>query len=191
MKWLAATGLPLGLTLDSVATHAIDAIDTDGPDFVESSEVVPKGRFQYELDVTSVKNRRSKAESPATATPLLLKYGFMENLELRIQSEGYLQQDGQSGRGDTALGLKWQSHDRNAATGAPAVSWIVHSDTPTGSDRFRGNGTRPNLRLVLTWTLPQDFALGLMPGIGYEEHEDGHHYASAIFGAVLNKRITD
>ena len=37
---------------------AEDAIDTDGPDFVESSEVVPKGRFQYEVDVMAVRDRR-------------------------------------------------------------------------------------------------------------------------------------
>ena len=181
----------LCLLLYGVNAPAAEPIDTDGPDFVESSEVVPKGRFQYELDVTSVKHRRAPPDGPTVATPLLLKYGFAENWELRIQSEGYLKQGTQSGRGDTAIGVKWHSHDRQATTGAPAVSWILHLDTPTGTTTFKGHGVRPNLRSVITWDLPYELALGLMPGVVYDAREDGHRYPSAIFGVVLNKRITE
>ena len=178
-----------GLLLGSAA-FAAEPIDTDGPDFVESSEVVPRGRFQYELDVSAFKPRRSPPDSPGKATTLLLKYGLIENFELRIQSDGYVQQGAQSGRGDTAFGIKWHSQDRDAAAGKPAVSWILHFDTATGTRAFQGHGTRPNLRSVITWDLPHDLALGLMPGIRYDARTDGHRYPSAIFGAVLNKRIT-
>ena len=171
--------------------HAADPIDTDGPDFVESSEVVPKGRFQYEVDFTSTRNRRTPAEGPTTSTPALLKYGFADNLELRIAPDGYLRRDGAAGAGDTAIGLKWHTQDRDAAAGIPAVSWILHVDAPTGARAFRGEGLRPSLRSVITWDLPRDFALGVMPGVKYDARVDGHRYASAILGAVLNKRFSE
>ena len=170
---------------------AEDAIDTDGPDFVESSEVVPKGRFQYEVDVMAVRDRRVPSTSPALGTPALLKYGIAENVELRVAPAGYVRQNGAAGGGDTAFGLKWHTQDRDAAANTPAVSWIFHVDAPTGSGPFRGRGTRPSLRSVITWDLPNDFAFGIMPGLKRDIREDGRRFNSAIFGAVLNKRLND
>lgn len=179
------------LLFSTVRAFALAPIDTDGPDFVESSETVPKGHFQYEVDLTSVQNRHSPPKSLSTSTPALLKYGITDDVEGRIAPAGYLRQDGRSGVGDTAFGLKWHAQDRDAATGKPAVSWILHFDTPSGSREFKGTGVRPSLRSVVTWDLPDDFALGLMPGIKYDAHAGGQRFTHAIFGAVLNKRVTD
>jgi hypothetical protein len=179
------------LLLIALRAHALEPIDTDGPDFVESSEVVPKGYSQYEVDMTSVRNRRSAPHSTMISTPTLLKYGAADNIEVRIAPEGYVRQDGKSGLGDTALGLKWHSQDRDPSQGKAAVSWILHFETPSGSTQFRGNGIRPSLRSVITWELPHDLALGLMPGIKFDTREDAHRFTSAIFGAVLNKRFSD
>jgi hypothetical protein len=171
--------------------RAAEPIDTDGPDFVESSEVVPKGRFQYEVGITAVRTRRSEPHSTTISTPTLLRYGVADNLELRIAPEGYIREDGKSGLGDTAFGIKWHSHDRDASRGRPAVSWILHFDTPSGSNRFKGHGVRPSLRTVLTWELPQEMTLGLMPGIKYDTGEDAQRFTSAIFGAVLGRQFNE
>ena len=171
--------------------HALDPIDTDGPDFVESSEVVPKGRFQYEIDMTSVRDLRPASAGTAVSTPTLLRYGATDHLEIRIAPEGFIRQGGMSGTGDIALGIKWHSHDGSPYPGNAAVSWILHVDTPSGSDRFRGNGLRPSLRSVITWDLPFGLALGVMPGVKSDTRADGHRFASAIFGSVLNKRINN
>ena len=191
MKPYAIAALFCALSILATDAFALDAIDTDGPDFVDSSEVVPKGQYQYEVELISVRNRRSPPESPTSATQGLLKYGIVDNVELRVDSEGYLRQDGQSGTGDTAFGLKWHTQDRNPATGKAAVSWILDVEAPTGSSPFRGKGVRPSLRSVLTWDLPRDLSLGLMPGVDFDTREDGHHFTSAILGSVLNKRFTD
>jgi outer membrane putative beta-barrel porin/alpha-amylase len=187
----AGAALLCALLLVALPARALEAIDTDGPDFVESSEAVPRGHFQYEIDLTSVRDRRSDPHTTTISTPTLLKYGFADNLEIRIAPEGYVRQNGESGAGDTAFGIKWHSQDRDAALGKPAVSWILHFDTPTGSTQFKGNGVRPSLRTVLTWSLPHELALGLMPGIKYDTREDGQRFTSAIFGAVLNKQFSD
>jgi len=171
--------------------HAFDPIDTDGPDFVESSEVVPRGRFQYELDINRERNGRVVPAMTTTTTPVLLKYGFADNFEWRIAPDGYQRRDGASGWQDTALGIKWHAQDRDAEKGRAAVSWIAHADLPTGTSRLRQTGVRPSLRSVITWELPHDLALGLMPGVKYDSAADGHRYGAAIFGAVLNKRINE
>ncbi len=179
------------LLLVALPARALEPIDTDGPDFIESSEVVPTGHYQYEVDMTSVRDRRSAPATTTISTPTLLKYGAADNIEVRLAPEGYARRDGTSGFGDTAFGVKWHSQDRDALQGMPAVSWIMHVDTPSGSRQFRGNGTRPSLRSVVTWDLPHDVALGLMPGIKYDTREDAHRFTSAIFGAVLNKRLNE
>jgi len=171
--------------------RALGPIDTDGPDFVESSEVVPKGHFQYEIDATSVSNGRPAQSGAMFSTPTLLKYGNAENFELRIQTEGYIRQDGSSGVGSTAFGLKWHSQDRDESQGKPSVSWLLHFDTPSGSEQFKGDGIRPSLRSVMTWDLPFDLDLGVMPGIRYDTREDGQRFTSAILGVVLNRRFSE
>jgi len=97
----------LAVFLAGGSARAAEPIDTDGPDFVESSEVVGKGRFQFEADVT--------AERVTT----LVRQGVAGSVELRAQNEG---------REDFAIGIKWHSQDRNPAAGIPALSWIVHFD---------------------------------------------------------------
>jgi hypothetical protein len=176
---------------------AAEPIDADGPDFVESSEVIGKNRFQYEADALFEQDRRAPVAIQTSSTPILLKYGITDTIELRVQTEGYIRiasENGntfQSGTGDTALGLKWHSQDKEDATGKPSVSWLLHFDTPSGSKGFSRPGIRPSLRSVMTWELPQNFALGVMPGIMYDTADDGHRYTSGILGVVLNRRVNE
>jgi len=178
-------------TLLFIATpaHALTPIETDGPDFLESSEVVPVGHFQYEIDVVSVHDQRSDARTTTSSTPTLLKYGFADNFEIRVAPEGYIRQDGQSGWGDTAFGIKWHAQDRDALQGKPAISWILHLDTPSGSSQFGASGMRPSLRSVITWDLPDGVAFGLMPGIKSDTRQDAHRFTSAILGATLSRQL--
>ena len=195
----------IAVLLLAVCPAALDAragepIDTDGPDFVESSEVVGKGRFQFEADWSSERNRRDPAHRTTLSTPTLLKLGVTATVELRLETAGWMRvttspvgaaSSVETGTGDTAFGAKWHTQDRDAAAGTPAVSWILHFEAPTGSDGFKGHGIRPSLRSVITWDLPHDLALGLMPGLKYDATPDGHRLVSGIFGAVLNKRWTE
>jgi hypothetical protein len=173
------------------------SIDTDGPDFVDSSEAVGLGRFQYEAELASVWDRRNASHTTRTATPLLLRYGVTETLEIRLDTEGHVRQSGDtqpdalSGTGETALGVKWHSQDGDESRGIPSVSWILDVAMPWGSKGLAGRGTRPSLRSVVTWELPHDLALGIMPGLKSDTGEDGHRFTSGIFGAVLNKKMNE
>lgn len=148
--------------LASSHARALEPIDTDGPDFVESSEAVGKGRLQVEANYAMDGGRDRRV---TTTTPTLVRLGVAPTLELRFETEG----------AQHALGMKWHSQDRDADAGIPSVSWIFHVE----------NGGRPSLRAVATWELPYDLALGVMPGIKVEER-----HAIGIFGAALNRRWT-
>jgi hypothetical protein len=177
-----------------VTARAADRIDTDGPDFVESTESVAKGRFQFETGPQISSDRRNGAHLTTTTTPLLLKAGMGSGGELRLETDGYMRSSGadaagtpssgQVGMADTAIGYKWHTQDNQAGTMIPALAWIAHVELPTGSPALRGIGLRPSLRAVIGWELPGDNTLGVMPGVKYDTREDGHRYFSGILGVV-------
>jgi hypothetical protein len=175
--------------------RAAEPIDTDGPDFVESSEVVGHGRLQFEANLAREHAARDAGHQTTTSTPTLLRLGVAQALELRLETEGRVEvrndDSTQTGQADVALGIKWHSQDRDPTAGIPALSWILHFDAPTGSSELRGRGIRPSLRAVATWDLPDDFALSVMPGIKLGTTPNGERFVSGIFGAALNRRWTE
>src|SRR3954471_8795564 len=149
------------------AACAAATIDTDGPDFVESSEVVGTGRFQFEADAQAERDQRKSKRITSLGTPTLFRLGVSDTVELRVETEGALRvidHNGSgtttAGRGDTAFGIKWHSQDRERATNTAAISWILHFETPTGTGQFKGQGVAPSVRSVMTWELPHDLAFG-------------------------------
>jgi Putative MetA-pathway of phenol degradation len=179
--------------------RAGDSIDTDGPDFVDSSEAVGKDRFQIEQELVSERDRRNAVLRRTISTPTLMRYGISETVELRLSGDTQVRETASnsgidtslSGRGDLALGLKWHSQDRDEAKNTPAVSWILQLDTPSGSKEFRGPGLRPSLRSIITWDLPHELSLGVMPGLAHDSRADAHRFTSAILGISLAKRLTE
>jgi len=169
---------------------AADRIDTDGPDFVESTESVAQGHWQFETGPLQTRDRRPGAHTNTIATPFLLKAGIGEGAELRLETDGYSHPGGtdapagRSGVADTAIGIKWHVQDSQAGTATPALAWIAHVELPSGSPAWRGIGLRPSLRAVIGWDLPHDFTLGVMPGIKLDTREDGRRFVSGILGVV-------
>jgi hypothetical protein len=90
IKKLIKVTLLFSLLLTEHVVSAAEPIDTDGPDFVESSEVIGKDRFQYEADFLSQRDNRASNTIKTTSTPLLIKYGISDNTEVRLETEGYI-----------------------------------------------------------------------------------------------------
>jgi hypothetical protein len=167
-----------------------DKIATDRPDFVESSDVVGKGRFQVETSISRERDGSGSQRIHTTATPTLLRAGISETLELRVESDGRIHTSGfDNARGwaDTSVGIKW--HALDAVDNAPSVGVLLHADLATGSRPFRGEGVRPSLRVVGEWDLPADMSLGVMPGLSYETDEDGRRFTNGILGIVVGKEF--
>ena len=185
---LALTALP--------AVHAQDTIATDRPDFVESSNVVGNSRLQVETSLLLERDRSGAARERTVATPTLLRYGVGENFELRVETDGRIDarhtepglRAGEKGYADTSLGLKW--HAMDASGSLPSVGVLLHADLDSGSRGLRGEGVRPSLRVVGEWELPDDYSLGVMPGVGVERDEGGR-YRYGILGVVVGKSINE
>ena len=62
----------------------------DRPDFVESSDVVGKGRVQLETSVAWERDRAGAVKTRLASTPTLLRIGTGEDWELRFETDGRL-----------------------------------------------------------------------------------------------------
>lgn len=178
------------------AAQADDTIATDRPDFVESSNVVGKGRMQVETSVALDRDSRHGTRETVWSTPTLLRFGVSDNVELRVESDGAMRQRASArgsattterGYADASLGVKW--HAMDAADAMPSVGILLHADLATGSAAFREQGTRPSARVVAEWELPNDMSIGIMPGIGYAKRDGGTVFG--ILGLVAGKAWTE
>ena len=174
------------------AVAGAEPIVTDRPDFVESSDVVGKGRLQVETSVAIDRSARNGERDTTWSTPTLVRFGITDTIELRVESDGALRQrippsSGASmterGYADASLGIKW--HALDAHDNMPSVGVLLHADLATGSASFREEGTRPSARVVMEWELPNDLSLGMMPGIGYQKSNGGNVFG--ILGVVVGK----
>lgn len=187
------------LALGSAAHAGEEPIATDRPDFVESSDVVGKGRLQLETSLAWERDRQGGIKSRLASTPTLLRVGISEDWELRLETDGRLRQRSEaagvsartSGWSDLAIGAKWHHLDGDEETGRPGVAWLLHLDLDSGSGAFRGQGVRPSLRGVAEWEFAGGWSLGVMPGIYRDRDESGQHYTGAIMAAVLGKSLNE
>lgn len=171
----------LALPLCCAAAEPDDWIGTDRPDFVDAPAVVGKGRVQLETGWLQSSEVRS--------TPWMLRAGVSDEVELRLESDGRLaaRRDPARARGwgDVAFSAKWRL--REAQPGMPAVGLVGQLDMASGSRDFRGNGTRPSLRVPLEWDMAHDVNVGLMPGFYLDRDERGRHIATGLFGITVAK----
>lgn len=176
-----------------------EPIATDRPDFVESSDVVGKGRVQIETSLAWERDRQGGVKTRLSSTPTLLRVGVAEDWELRLETDGRMRLKTEAagattrdrGWSDLSIGVKWHQRDGNEETGAPALGWLVHLDVDTGSGPFRGQGVRPSLRGVAEWEFAGGWSLGVMPGLYRDRDEDGRHFTGGILAAVLGKSLND
>jgi hypothetical protein len=191
---LAAAWLPAQAQEQSKQDEPINA---DRPDFVESSEVVGKGRFQVETSFLVERERSAEERQRTWSMPTMLRFGLNDAFELRIESDGRTVQhtrDKESGErstlagyADTSVGFLWHAQDGEGMR--PSVGVIVDAELPSGSRGLRGVGVRPSLRVVGEWELPGEMELGVMPGIAVERQEDTGRYTYGLFGVVLEKEF--
>lgn len=196
-RLVALTCLLLAATLPARAGD--NTIATDRPDFVESSDVVGKGRFQLETSLAWERDRQGPLKARMRSTPTLLRIGTGENWELRFETDGALRARldyagtsvRERGWSDLSVGVKWHTAEGDEETGKPGMAWLFHVDVDSGSHAFRGQGLRPSVRMVAEWDLPNGWSAGVMPGLYTDRNEEGKRFVGGIMAAVLGKSITE
>jgi Putative MetA-pathway of phenol degradation len=173
-----------------------EPIDSDRPNFVNSTEVVGKGTVQVEAGFAVERNRDAGTNERTSSTPALLRIGVSDTVELRIETDGRMRHraDGASyarerGWADDVLGIKW--HARDGEGGSPSIGFLLEADFDSGSKAFRGNGVQPSLSMAAEWELPGDLSLGVMPGLTRVRNDDGSHAVNGFFGIVLDRTWND
>jgi hypothetical protein len=183
---LAACGLPL-----AASAADDDTISTDRPDFVESSQVVGKGRLQLETSLQWERDRADGVTVRTLTTPALLRIGLSETTELRFETDGRTVAHAggatEAGYADTSVGIKWHTADQAGA--APSLGVLLHADLPSGSVALRGSGVRPSLRLAAEWELADGLSFGVMPGVATDNDERGARRGYGIAAATLGKDL--
>ena len=190
MKPLVLASCLILFGIASLARAEEEPIATDRTDFVESSLTVGDRRLQVE---TSVAWERDDGVN-GYATPTLFRYGLGSTWELRLETDGWQHIDAPGnadafGVADLSLGVK--HHLAGSDGGGASLAWLLHVDLPSGARALRGHGARPSFRLVAEWELSDSLSLGAMPGVIWDEDDDGHRYAAGIFGVVLGKAWTE
>lgn len=197
-RFRAAAALAAACAFSPLAARAADEpIASDRPDFVESSDVVGAGRVQIETGFSSERQKADGTRSRLSLTPTLLRLGFNEVLEFRVETDGFARSrvddaggsQRERGFSDGALGLKWHLQDGDEAAGKPGMAVLVSVDVDSGSRAFRGQGLRPALRGVAEWELPHDFSIGVMPGIALDRNDEGKRFAYGLLAVTLGKQF--
>lgn len=190
------------ITLAAASFNAASAdpgpLATDRPDFVESSDVVGRGRLQLETSVAFERDRQGSVKTRLASTPTLLRIGVSEDWELRLETDGRLRLKSEEtgvtsrerGWSDLSAGFKWHQREGDEEAGTPGLAWLAHVDLDSGSGAFRGQGLRPSLRLVAEWELPGGWSVGVMPGLYRDRDAEGRHFTGAILAAVVGKSLT-
>jgi hypothetical protein len=188
-------------TLACACAHAAedDKISPDRPDFTNSSTAVGMGRFQAETGLAWDRERDPDQHTRTLTTPLTLRYGLAEGFELRLETDGRTlihASDPSSGAhattagyADSAVGFKWHLADQQG--NVPSYALQLHATLPSGSRTLRGQGLRPAVYVPAEWDLPNDFSLGVMPGMGLDHNDQGAHYNYGVLSASLGKDFSE
>lgn len=179
--------LALLLLAACTAAQADDAISPDRPDFTNGPDVVAAGRVQIETSGAWQRDGATRLRS----TPTLLRLGVGHDLELRLETDGALRQRNPdaSGRGDLAVGFKWQMQDGDEHQ--PGLGWLLELKTPTGSGAFKGQGLRPGVSFLAQWELPAGWSLGMMAGVVTDRNDADQRYTAAVLSASLGIPLGD
>ena len=175
----------------AAAARADDAppLITDRPDVTESSEVVTRGLFQFEIGYNFVRFDLDGERVDASTLPAtLVRIGLDEKVELRLEWLGYVnvstEQDGittdESGSGNTALGVKIKLREERGA--GPQMALLVDAVMPTGDQGFRTERIDPQVRVAGSNTISDRIGLGWNAGVAALsiEDENGELHTDAI-----------
>lgn len=152
-----------------------DNLVTDRPDFTESTETIPYGRFQLEMGYTFTYDREGNDRTrDHTAPELLLRVGIVENFELRFGWLGYSFTEAQGqertragrrvtneawsqGSNDFELGFKLKIAEQDGLR--PHLAILGAATFPSGSANVSSGDVEPLGALLWAYDLSENVAL--------------------------------
>ncbi len=183
----------------------VPTISTDRPSAGDGSSTVPRGAFQIESGIDLEHTNLSSGVVPETSssafsTPIALRFGLLENLELQLTSSGFSwrrdktqpdQNEEKRGFSSPEVGFKWNFVPAHEDHGHPSLGLIVQANLPIGSRSFRPQETVPRFNLASDFGLPNDFALGANLGVKIPlDAESGKRFNELFFATELSRALS-
>jgi hypothetical protein len=175
-------------------------IETDRPDITETSTVVGKGRFQIETAVLGEYLDQGGIDERGFFTPTLLRWGFNDRWEMRLETDGFSharldprrgRSFSTSGYSPLAPGLKYHFQDPREGSNRPSLGAIFHLNVPSGSGAFRAEKLTGDLKIAADWDLAPKWALGVNAGLLLDEDDAGEAFWSGLLTAAVARDLTD
>jgi len=167
MRLVPALGLLLSATSAASAQQrdTLPPIDTDRPDFTDGVHTIARGHVEVETGYTYQQARGPDAGHSHSVPELLFRVGLLPRVEFRL-GENYLVLRGGGvnapavrGFDDTYLGTKVSLTKQHGA--APALSFELKVNVPTGSDAISAHRALPGAALLLGWETSGPWSAGV------------------------------
>ncbi len=169
-----------------------DEIVTDRPDVAESSETVGQGRFQAELSTVVETDRAGGYRRTSVRTPLKLRVGVLDHLELHLETDGFARDWGRGPSGELAdatggadLGLGGKVHLFDQRRWLPSTAVLLSLSVPTGTAAFSEEHTSLSPTLALGWDLDDNWSVGVNVGATLALTQRAEHADTLRFAAAL------
>ncbi len=169
-----------------------DYINPDRPGIADGSTTVGRGHFQIETAVQY--EIRQGGDDRTTFVPTLLRYGFADKWEVRIEGNGYTwEKQADPGQGTAnfhgfapaSVGLKYNFLDAIGSK-QPSVGAIVRVFPPSGTGAFRNTRTTGDFRVAADWNFAEKWSLNPNVGVGVYQDQTNRTYTAGLFAATLN-----
>jgi hypothetical protein len=173
------------------SSYAEQEFNSDRPGVADGSETVGGGRVQIETGFQ--REARKAGDDPRRATffPTLLRIGFGEDWEARLESDLYSWMrlsNGTRAEGWAPLSLGFKYHFLEAQGARPSVGAIVRFSPPSGSNSLRTRHTTGDVRLAADWELTPQWSLNPNVGLGVDEDDEGRRFSTRLFAMTLGYR---
>jgi hypothetical protein len=172
------------------------SIKTAGADlanFPNSAFTLPQGHAYVEISAVNFSGK-SEHSSQEYSAGYLLRYGLLDDFEIRLMSNGYTFVDDKTktqGIGAQTFDFKWHIFDENEAANLPAVGLEFSVQTDFASRAFR-NDINPALSLNFDQKLPLDIDFEYNVGFVSQHLETGEmQYQLALSWAFQREIIDD
>ncbi len=196
------TTLSVGMAILAGATLVQgEDLVTDRPDQTESSVTVGPGKIQVEMGYTHAEDDEGDKVKTDSLPESLVRFGIVEDFELRLIWGGYQWQETTTGgtttrmdgANDMAAGLKIRFWEEQGWI--PETALLTHLSLPVGKTGFSSERVDPDLRFAFSHTLNDTFSLGYNLGTAWTTTENSAGDLSQrnlfIYTAALGIGLTE
>lgn len=189
---IVASGMPC-------AAQAADlTISTDRPGILYGTAIAPAGYLQLEAGLpTWQRSDFGNERNTLLTTPMFLRVGISDSLELQIADSPFNRATARSGAGESSstgagdlqLGAKYLL--RSGGTNGPTLVLVGYVSVPTGSAAFTAGRPGYNLNLVGDWPLDANTGVGAMVSYTRMPAPNGSHADSGIAAMNLSHNFNE